>query len=98
MSNVVTLVVSTRLRRSLLRRMDLRRFWHSCSQGYHQRCFFLSLIPTVMTTSKMRPKPIRFNVLERSQRVTTEVTTSAAAVFPEKERRGAGVAAPLVTR
>jgi hypothetical protein len=84
MSDVVTLVVSTRLHRSLLRRMDLGRFWHVCYQRYHQRSFFLSLIPTVMTTSKMRHNPRRINELERSQQVTTEVTTSAAAAFLSK--------------
>ena len=80
MCDVVTLVVSTRLHRSTLRRMDLRRFLRVSTQRYHQRSFFLSLIPTVMTTSKTRPKPIHLNRLGRSQQVTTEVTTSTEAL------------------
>src|ERR1700675_2919197 len=84
MSDVVTLVVSTRLHRRLLRCMDLHQFSRVRSQRYHQRSFFLSLIPTVMTTSQMWHKPMRFNRLARSQRVTTKVTTSAAAAFLSK--------------
>ena len=91
--NVVTFVVNSRLRSNSLEYMGLTMISRCSHTGgvYGDRIciwrvgnvFFL-YIPTIMTTSISTPNALISKGLACSHRVTTEVTTSAAAAFLNK--------------